>query len=114
MDRAERPGGRADRIAAQTSDAVLVSGDIAQAPTVGDHLRALHARVGRPIYFVLRNHDFYRGSIAAVRAEMDPSASGRRAGITVGSRTMHRCRGSPAGPSARSWSDRSPGIRTGA
>jgi len=49
------------------ADAVVISGDIAESRDVGDYLRAIERRLQRPIYFVLGNHDFYRGSIAATR-----------------------------------------------
>jgi 3',5'-cyclic AMP phosphodiesterase CpdA len=49
-------------------DAVLITGDIAEAPTVDPLLSLLAAELKTPIYFVLGNHDFYRGSIPRVRA----------------------------------------------
>jgi 3',5'-cyclic AMP phosphodiesterase CpdA len=55
-------------IAAAAPDAVLISGDIATAGTLEPALLALERHVQRPIYFVLGNHDFYGGSIAAGRA----------------------------------------------
>lgn len=48
-------------------DAVLISGDISEAHTLEDHLRLLESCLQRPIFFVLGNHDFYRGSIDSVR-----------------------------------------------
>jgi len=51
-------------------DAVLLGGDIAEAPTVAQHLRRLTTLLPCPIYFVLGNHDFYRGSIAQVRTHI--------------------------------------------
>lgn len=48
-------------------DAVAVGGDTGEARDVFDHLQALAETSGRPVYFVLGNHDFYRGSIAEVR-----------------------------------------------
>jgi len=50
------------------ADAFAITGDIGEAHDVTDHLRAFADR--GPIYFVLGNHDFYRGSIAGVRAEV--------------------------------------------
>src|SRR5882672_9188290 len=50
--------------------AFLIGGDIAKAGSVERHLRSLEARLLRPLYFVLGNHDFYVGSIAKVRAAM--------------------------------------------
>src|SRR4051794_39722357 len=50
------------------ADAFAITGDIGEAHDVAAHLRAF-AELG-PLYFVLGNHDFYRGSIAGVRAEV--------------------------------------------
>ena len=50
------------------SDAFAITGDIGEAHDVTDHLRAV-AELG-PVYFVLGNHDFYRGTIAGVRADV--------------------------------------------
>jgi Calcineurin-like phosphoesterase len=52
-------------------DAMLLSGDLGEAPDVALHLNALDTWLGRPIYFVLGNHDFYRGSITGVRAKIE-------------------------------------------
>ena len=52
------------------ADAFLISGDIAKAGSVERHLRSLEARLMRPLYFVLGNHDYYVGSISRVRAAM--------------------------------------------
>ncbi len=49
-------------------EALLLTGDIAQATTLGEWLRKVRAAVGVPVLFVLGNHDFYRGSIAEVKA----------------------------------------------
>src|SRR5688500_8824035 len=54
----------------QTPDALLLTGDITEAPSVGAYLQHLARRIDRPIYFVLGNHDFYRSSIARVREAM--------------------------------------------
>lgn len=59
----------ADALAEAAPDAVALCGDIANARTLSQVLHELEARLARPIYFVLGNHDFYRGSIAGVRAE---------------------------------------------
>jgi 3',5'-cyclic-AMP phosphodiesterase len=53
-----------------TPDALLLTGDIAEAPSVGAYLQYVVRRIDRPIYFVLGNHDFYRSSIARVREAM--------------------------------------------
>ena len=57
-----------DTIVAQQPDAVFLTGDISVAPSLLAHLRAMADAIQTPIYFVLGNHDFYHGSIAAVRA----------------------------------------------
>ena len=48
-------------------DALLISGDIGDEPTCVPFLEALAEALAIPILFVLGNHDFYYGSIAAVR-----------------------------------------------
>jgi Icc protein len=68
-----RPGGRATffgRLAEQHFDAVLVGGDVGEAPSVAGHLAAMADALHVPIYFVLGNHDFYRSSLAATRASV--------------------------------------------
>lgn len=57
-------------IEARSADAVVISGDIGEADSVADFLRRLSDALPGPLYFVLGNHDFYRGSIAEVRAEI--------------------------------------------
>src|SRR5262249_42453391 len=52
------------------ADAFLLGGDIGEAPNVARYLNALDNTLQRPIYLVLGNHDFYKGSIAGVRAEV--------------------------------------------
>jgi 3',5'-cyclic-AMP phosphodiesterase len=48
-------------------DAVLISGDIAEAHDICDYLDRIDEAIRAPIYFVLGNHDYYHGSIAEVR-----------------------------------------------
>lgn len=60
-----------DSLAAQPAAGVLLSGDIGEAPDVTRYLTELERRLPCPIYFVLGNHDFYRGSIAAVRGRIE-------------------------------------------
>lgn len=57
-----------DRIAALEPEALLLTGDISNALRLDEHLRRVSTRLGRPIYFVLGNHDFYGGAIDPVRA----------------------------------------------
>jgi Icc-related predicted phosphoesterase len=59
----------AQRIDESGADAVLVGGDIAEADSFADSLRQLSGASNIPHYFVLGNHDYYRGSIATVREE---------------------------------------------
>ncbi|MFW6170111.1 MAG: metallophosphoesterase family protein [Planctomycetota bacterium] len=54
------------RLASESFDALAISGDISEAPCLHEHLGLLEKHVARPIYFVLGNHDYYRGSIARV------------------------------------------------
>lgn len=51
-------------------DAVVITGDIAEAPTVKDLLTQFVSGLRKPVYFVLGNHDYYRGSIAGVEADL--------------------------------------------
>ncbi len=57
-------------------DVVLVSGDIAEGPELGTFLCEMDAALGRPVYFVLGNHDFYRSSIRKVEEETTKLAAG--------------------------------------
>jgi len=49
------------------ADSFVITGDIGEAHDVARYLNAIDNAVQRPVCFVLGNHDFYRGSIAAVR-----------------------------------------------
>jgi 3',5'-cyclic AMP phosphodiesterase CpdA len=50
------------------ADALVVTGDIAESNSLGATLMVMDAIVDRPIYFVLGNHDFYRGSVGGTRS----------------------------------------------
>jgi len=50
-------------------DAVILSGDIGEAPSFCDFLDYLYVKLNLPIYFVLGNHDFWHGSFEQVRAK---------------------------------------------
>ena len=52
------------------SDAVAISGDIGESHDVAEYLREVDEFVEKPVYFVLGNHDFYRGSISKTRPEV--------------------------------------------
>jgi predicted phosphodiesterase len=63
----------------QRPDAVLIGGDNAEAPTLSAYLTTLENELPCPIYCVLGNHDFYRGSIRGVRTEVEaPTRRSRR------------------------------------
>jgi len=51
-------------------EALLLSGDISLSSFLVDHLVALEERLRFPIYFVLGNHDFWRGDFDGVRRQM--------------------------------------------
>lgn len=48
-------------------DGVLITGDIAEADCVVNLLIEMQNKINQPIYFVLGNHDYYRGHINDVR-----------------------------------------------
>jgi Icc protein len=58
-------------VAAAEPDAIVLSGDIAEAHDLSFYLRQMAEQLERPIYFVLGNHDFYFGSIHRVRQEVE-------------------------------------------
>src|SRR6266540_239904 len=55
-------------VAAEKPDGVVLTGDIAIAPTVLDRVGEMERAIGAPVWFVLGNHDYYKGSIAEVRS----------------------------------------------
>ena len=57
-----------DSVVALAPDCVLLGGDTGIAPNLKHYLLMLENRLQLPIYFVLGNHDFYRGSIQRVRS----------------------------------------------
>lgn len=57
-------------------DAVVVTGDIAEAPSLTFHLEEMYQALHRPLYFVLGNHDFYFGSIEQVRHRLEEWSRG--------------------------------------
>lgn len=48
-------------------DAVLISGDIAEATDIYSMLEEMMKVINKPIYFVLGNHDYYKGTVSSVR-----------------------------------------------
>jgi Icc protein len=74
-----RPHDRSEfyaRLREQKLDTLLVGGDIGEADSVVSFLSEMEDALGLPIYFVLGNHDFYRGSIRAVRAAVGNLSGG--------------------------------------
>ena len=53
-----------------SSDAVLMSGDIAEGPCITNILKEMSQQVQKPIYFVLGNHDYYEARVEPIREEM--------------------------------------------
>ena len=51
-------------------DAFLLGGDTSMALLLHTHLRILEHYWQRPIYFVLGNHDYYKGSIHKIRNDL--------------------------------------------
>ena len=49
-------------------DAVLIGGDLGEAPTLLGILAEMKRALAMPLYFVLGNHDFYHSSVADVRS----------------------------------------------
>lgn len=56
-----------DSVLRSGADGLLVGGDIATARSFEPALRSLERQIGKPIWFVLGNHDFYGASVAEVR-----------------------------------------------
>lgn len=51
-------------------DGLVITGDISDAKSIGSHLAMIEEGLQMPIYFVLGNHDYYKGSISGVRKQM--------------------------------------------
>jgi predicted MPP superfamily phosphohydrolase len=51
-------------------NSLFITGDIGGAGSVAAYLRRIENTLRVPIYFVLGNHDYYGGSVEAVRAEI--------------------------------------------
>ena len=59
-----------------SSDAVWISGDIAEADSVVEFLSMIESECKQPIYFVLGNHDYYLGYFNDVRSKIRELCSG--------------------------------------
>lgn len=66
------------KLEATKADAFLIGGDIAEAASLPGWLRALDARLNRPIYFVLGNHDYYGAFVDETRKAVDALCRGHR------------------------------------
>lgn len=60
-----------DELQEAAPDALVLTGDLADAKTIAGRLARIANEFGRPVYFVLGNHDFYGGEIASVRRDVD-------------------------------------------
>ncbi len=56
-----------EEISSRQPDLVLLSGDIGEAPSLVRYLERMAGELRLPFYFVLGNHDYYRGSVPRVR-----------------------------------------------
>jgi hypothetical protein len=56
-----------DMLAGTKAAVFAIAGDLAETDDSAAHLHAIPERVRRPVYFVLGNHDFYRGSVGVAR-----------------------------------------------
>jgi predicted phosphohydrolase len=52
------------------SDAILITGDIAEAPSICEVMHEFSVNTTKHIYFVLGNHDYYRGNVSDVRSKI--------------------------------------------
>lgn len=57
-------------VKAARPDGVCLTGDLSEAPRLQQDLIRVAEALEVPVYFVLGNHDYYHGSIAAVREQM--------------------------------------------
>ena len=59
-----------ERVARTQPDAILIGGDISEAPRLREQLIELDDAWAPPVYFVLGNHDYFRGTIGETRREI--------------------------------------------
>lgn len=58
------------RAVAMAPDAIVITGDIAEAGSLDGWLDTIEGVFDVPVYYVLGNHDFYGGSVGQVRARV--------------------------------------------
>lgn len=63
-----------DLVTAHEPDIVLIGGDISNGISSLTHLTNFSKLVDKPLYFVFGNHDFYYGSIPAIRKDAEKLA----------------------------------------
>ena len=66
-----------NRLAKKKPDGIIIAGDIGEADSLMQYLAMLSDKIACSIYFVLGNHDYYRGSIDHVRSELIELVKGR-------------------------------------
>jgi Icc protein len=66
------------RVVKENLDGLLLGGDMGEADSVDYFLAEIEVTLSIPIYFVLGNHDFYRGSIRKIRTEVAKQAAASR------------------------------------
>lgn len=66
------------------SDAILITGDIAEATNICELLTEFSLHTSKIIYFVLGNHDYYHGSVANVRKKITTLCSKNKKLVWLG------------------------------
>ncbi len=56
-------------MAQSRAEVFIITGDIAESPSLCHYLDILASSLSRPLYFVLGNHDYYAGSILEMRRQ---------------------------------------------
>lgn len=64
----ERAAQFIDSLDKLSDEAIIISGDLTESHLLESVLEQIGRRVKKPVYFVCGNHDYYRGSVATVRA----------------------------------------------
>ena len=59
------------RIVELDPEGLLIGGDIGESDTAAGYLERIAETLNRPIYFILGNHDYYRGSFAGVNGQIE-------------------------------------------
>jgi predicted phosphodiesterase len=59
-----------EQVTRSEAEALLLGGDIAEAPELEEWLRFLERELAVPIYFVLGNHDYYGSHVSDIEARM--------------------------------------------